>query len=171
MVYGNWGWLIMDYASLWAEIQASPECAPHIVHSLPKNDEAAKVGDAAIATILSAGRTRIEPLKMINDGEVAIALGIPGGPVFLLALEKAAEIAPVDGAPAEDKVAHAVARQAWRSLLNGQFNIGNASVRAAIDSMVGRLLTAEQAVTIKALAEVPAPVSAADVSRAVRGPR
>lgn len=161
----------MDYTALWAEIQDSPECAPHIVPSSPKNDEAAKVGDAAIAAILSAGRTRIEPSKMLNDGEVAVALGIPGGPVFLYSLEQAAETAPPEGATQDDVVAHAVARQAWRSLLKGQFNIGNVAVRAAIDSMVGRLLTAEQAVTIKALAEVPERVSAADVSRAVRGPR
>lgn len=161
----------MDYEALWSEIQARPECAPHIVPSFPKADEAAQAGDAAIAAILSAGRTRVEPSKLINDGDVAVALGIPGGPVFLYSLEQAAETSPGEGASAEDVVAHAVARQAWRSLLKGQFNIGDASVRAAIDSMVGRLLTAEQAVTIKALAEVPAPVSVADVSRAVRGPR
>ena len=160
-----------DLSAMWAEIQANPACAPHIVPSFPKADEAAKVGDAAIAAILSAGRTRVEPSKMLNDGEVAVALGIPGGPVFLYSLEQAAENAPAPGAPAEDMVAHAVARQAWRSLLKGQFNIGDASVRAAIDSMIGRLLTAEQATAIKALAEVPAPVSVADVSRAVRGPR
>ena len=161
----------MDYDSLWAEIQANPECTPHIVPSFPKADEAAQTGDAAIAAILSAGRTRVEPSKLINEGEVAVALGIPGGPVFIYSLEQAAETAPGEGGSPEDVVAHAVARQAWRSLLKGQFNIGDASVRAAIDSMVGRLLTAEQAVTIKALAEVPAPVSASDVSRAVRGPR
>ena len=161
----------MDYDSLWAEIQANPECTPHIVPSFPKADEAAQAGDAAIAAILSAGRMRVEPSKLINDGEVAVALGTPGGPVFLYSLEQAAETAPGEGASPEDVVAHAVARQAWRSLLKGQFNIGDASVRAAIDSMIGRLLTAEQAVTIKALAEVPAPVSASDVSRAVRGPR
>ena len=161
----------MDYDSLWAEIQASPECIPHIVPSFPKADEAAQAGDAAIAAILSAGRTRVEPSKLINDGEVAVALGIPGGPVFIYSLEQAADTAPGEGASPEDVVAHAVARQAWQSLLKGQFNIGDASVRAAIDSMVGRLLTAEQAVTIKALAEVPEPVSASDVSRAVRGPR
>jgi len=36
--------------------------------------------------------------------------------------------------------------------------------------MVGTLLTAEQAVAVKALAEQPDTVSAADVSRAMRGP-
>lgn len=161
----------MDYDALWAEIQANQACEQHIVPSFPKADEAARAGDAAIAAILSEGRTRIEPSKLINDGEVAVALGIPGGPLFLYSLEQAAETAPGEGADQDDVVAHAVARQAWRSLLKGQFNIGDTSVRAAIDSMVGRLLTAEQAVTINALAEVPAPVSASDVSRAVRGPR
>ncbi len=161
----------MDYEALWAEIQAKSECTPHVVSNFPKADEAAQAGDAAIAAILSEGRTCIEPSKLINDGEVAVALGIPGGPVFLYSLEQAAETPPGEDADQDDVVAHAVARQSWRSLLKGQFNIGDASVRAAIDSMVGRLLTAEQAVTIKALAEVPAPVSASDVSRAVRGPR
>ena len=162
---------MVNYEALWSEIQSNPECTPHIVPSFPKADEAAQAGDAAIAAILSAGRTRIEPSKLVNDGEVAVALGIPGGPLFLYSLEQAAETAPGEDADQDDVVAHAVSRQAWRSLLKGQFNIGDASVRAAIDSMVGRLLTAEQAVTIKALAEVPAPVSASDVSRAVRGPR
>ncbi len=162
---------MVNYEALWAEIQASPECTPHIVPSFPKADEAAQAGDAAIAAILSEGRTRVEPSKLITDGEVAVALGIPGGPVFLYSLEQAAETAPGEDADQDDVVAHAVASQAWRSLLKGQFNIGDASVRAAIDSMVGRLLTAEQAVTIKVLAKVPAPVSASDVSRAVRGPR
>lgn len=161
----------MDYNALWAEIQTNPACEQHIVPSFPKADEAARAGDAAIAAILSEGRTRVEQSKMLNDGEVAVSLGIPDGPLFLYSLEQAAETAPGEDEDQDDVVAHAVARQAWRSLLKGQFNIGDASVRAAIDSMVGRLLTAEQAVTIKALAEVPAPVSASDVSRAVRGPR
>ena len=64
----------MEYDALWAEIQASPACAPHIVPSFPKADEAARIGDAAIAAILSDGRVRIDPLKMLSDGEVAVAL-------------------------------------------------------------------------------------------------
>ena len=100
---------MVDYEALWAEIQANPKCAPHIVPSFPKADEAAQAGDAAIAAILSAGKTRVEPSKLINDGEVAVALGVPGGPMFLHSLEQAAETAPGEDADQDDVVAHAVA--------------------------------------------------------------
>jgi len=63
-----------------------------------------------------------------------------------------------------------MAAQAWRSLSKASLDVGNLSVRAAIDMMVGTLLTAEQATAVKAMAEQPATVSAADVSRAMRGP-
>jgi hypothetical protein len=55
-------------------------------------------------------------------------------------------------------------------LTRGTFDIGNPVVRQAIDSMVGTLLTAEQATALKALAEVPQTITAADVSLAMRGP-
>ena len=148
----------------------SAECAPFVNDgSDPARKASAPADDAAIAEILSEGRTRIVS-REIGDGAVAIALGIPGGPVFLYQLEMAAETSPGASATDEQVAQHAIARQAWRSLQKASLDIGNAVVRAGIDSMVGTLLTADQAAAVKELAEVPDIVSVADVSLAMRGP-
>ena len=159
--------------ALQEEILSGPRasaCAPFANDgSDPARKHSAPSDDAAIAAILSEGRTRIVS-REIGDGAVAIALGIPGGPVFLYQLELAAETSPGESATADQIAQHAIARQAWRSLQKGALDIGNAVVRDAIDAMVGTLLTAEQAVAVKALAEVADQVSVADVSLAMRGP-
>ena len=158
---------------LQAEILDGPrsaECAPFVNDgSDPARKASAPADDAAIAEILSEGRTRIVS-REIGDGAVAIALGIPGGPVFLYQLELAAETVPGASATDEQIAQHAIARQAWRSLQKAALDIGNPVVRSAIDAMVGTLLTAEQASAVKALAEIPDPVTVADVSLAMRGP-
>lgn len=161
----------MTPRELQTEILNGPkaaECAPFVNDgSDPARKATAYSDDLAIAEILSVGRTQIVGTQ-IGDGDVAIALGIPDGPLFLYQLEQAAT-APVDQTPAAI-AAHAMARQAWRSLNKGLLSIGNPAVRAAIDAMVGTLLTAEQATAVKAMAEQPSTVSAAEVSRAMRGP-
>ncbi len=163
----------MDFRTLQTEILSGPkagDCAQYINDgSNPARKAGAPSDDAAIAAILSAGRVAIAP-RQINDGDAAIALGIPAGPLFLYQLEQAATSAPGAGAGEQQIALYAVARQAWRSLTLGTFDIGNPVVRQAIDAMVGTLLTEDQAAAVKALAEVPAPVSPADVSRAMRGP-
>jgi len=161
----------MDYLALKAEILSGPraaECAPFVNDgSDPSRKATAPADDQAIAAILTPGRTTPGD-ALISDVDVAIALGIPAGPLFLYQLEQAAT-APA-GPGAQEIAIHAVARQVWRSIQRGDFKIGNPTVRAAIDAMIGTLLTDEQAAAIKALAEVLAPVTAADVSRAMRGP-
>lgn len=155
------------------EILSGPraeDCAPHVNDgSDPARKSSAPADDAAIAAILSDGRARIVS-REVGDGAVAIALGIPGGPVFLYQLELAAETAPGASATDEQIAQHAIARQAWRSLQKAALDIGNPVVRSAIDAMVGTLMTAEQAAAVKALAEVPDPVTVVDVSLAMRGP-
>lgn len=161
----------MTPSDLWTLIQTTPACAPHIVPSQPKVDPAiARAGDQAIAELLSAGRTRIAPTE-VGDGAIAIALGIPAGPIFLYRLESAANTVLTPDAPPEQIALVAVARQAWRSVTKASLDVGNATVRAALDSFVGSLLTQEQADAIKALAESPDVITAEQVSRAVRGPR
>lgn len=159
--------------ALQTEILSGPrasECAPFVNDgSDTSRKHFAPSDDAAIAAILSEGSAKVIS-REVGDGAVAIALGIPGGPVFLYQLERAAETAPGESATAEQIVQHAIARQAWRSLQKGSLDVGNPVVRDAIDAMVGTLLTADQATAIKALAEVDDPVSVADVSLAVRGP-
>lgn len=163
----------MDLRSLQAEILSGPkssECKPYVNDgSDPSRKASAPSDDQAIAALLSAGRTKIAS-RQIDDRDVAIALGIPGGPVFLYQLELAAETVPGASATDEQIAQHAIARQAWRSLQKAALDIGNPVVRSAIDAMVGTLLTAEQASAVKALAEIPDPVTVADVSLAMRGP-
>ena len=163
----------MDFRALQAEILKGPKaetCAPYVNDgSDPARKASAPSDDAAIAAILSSERVTIAQ-RQIDDGDAAIALGIPAGPLFLYQLEQAGQSAPEPGATAQQIALYAVARQAWRSLTRGTFEIGNPVVRQAIDSMVGTLLTEDQAAAVKALAEVPQTISAADVSRAMRGP-
>jgi hypothetical protein len=119
--------------------------------------------DAAIAEALSLGRVAVCP-KLVGDGEVALALGIPAGPLFIYQLETVATSTPPAGAPAEQVVTYAVARQAWRSLQRAALDVGNPGVRAAFDAFVGTLLTADQAAAVKSLAEAPSPVGVQRVS-------
>lgn len=147
-----------------ATILATPD-ALALVDAVRNNPE--PIPDTvAIAAVLSAGRTRIAP-RLIGDADVSLAIGIPDGPMFLLGLEDAATTRPATDASPEQLAVYATARQAWRSVQNKAFEIGNPAVRAAIDLFVGVLLTADQAVAIKALAEVPDPVSEWDVRCAI----
>ena len=163
----------MMYRDMQTEILSGPKaaaCAPFVNDGTdPARKSTAPADDAAIAAILSAGRVVVTS-REIGDGAVSIALGIPDGPLFLYQLETLADTPPADGAEQAEIIAHAVARQAWRSLSKAAFDVGNAAVRAGIDLFVGSLLTAEQAQAIKALAEAAETITAADVSRAMRGP-
>lgn len=162
----------MDYNALWSEIQANSACAPFVhTNEMPKiSGPEVAIKDQAIADILSAGRTQIVS-KEVGDGAISLALGVPAGPVFLYQLEQIAASTPDQNAPPEQITRIAIARQAWRSLIKGGFDVGNPGVRAGLDLFVGDLLTQSEADAIKALAEVPEIITAADVSRAVRGPR
>lgn len=159
----------MDYAALYAEILSREDCGPYVVtNDMPKDpDYAAK--DRAIAELLSAGRTRIAS-RLVGDGAVSLALGIPAGPLFLYQLELAATTTPAPDATPEQIAQHAIARQAWRSLEKSMLDIGRQDVRAALDAFVGVLLTPDQCAAIKGLAVVPDTVTADHVSRALRGP-
>lgn len=146
------------------------QCAPFIVtNEMPKDpDYLAK--DQAIADILNQDRPAKITRKEVGDGLISLALGMPAGPIFLYQLKRIATTVLPDDASLEQIAPIAVAQQAVESLKKGAFDVGDDSVRAGIDMFVGLLLTAEQAGAIKALAEVPDVVSAADVSRALRGP-
>lgn len=136
-----------------AEIQAT---------GLPLTDH------GAIADALSAGRTKLVS-REVGDGAIALALGTPAGPIFMLQLEQIANTPVTEATPPELVAQIAVARQAWRSINRVGFDVGNQGVRDGIDAMVGTLLTAEQAESIKALAVVPDPVSSQDVTKALEG--
>lgn len=122
----------------------------------------------AIADALSAGRTKIIS-REVGDGAIALALGTPAGPIFMMQLEQIANTPVTEAMPAEQIAQIAVARQAWRSINRVGFDVGNPGVRAGIDAMAGTLLTAEQAEAIKALAVVHDPVTPVDVQRVIDG--
>lgn len=156
----------MDYAALWAEIQSRPDCAAHIVPSEPKVDAAiARAGDQAIAELLSAGRVRVAA-RMVTERDV---LGdYVDGPIaadrVLTKLEQyaaaAADLSSVVG-------------RALR-LLGQQdgIDIGAVSTRLLLGELGDAgVLTPLEVAKLMALAEVPETITAADVSRAVRGPR
>lgn len=136
-----------------AEIQAT---------GLPLTDH------GAIANALSAGRTKVIS-REVGDGAIALALGTPAGPIFMLKLDNIANTPVTEATPPELVAQIAVARQAWRSINRVGFDVGDPGVRAGIDAMVGVLLTAEQAEAIKALAVVPDPVAPVDVQRVIDG--
>lgn len=155
---------------LQQEILASSECAPHVVTNDMPKDPDYRDKDQAIADILNAGRAPKIVSREVGDGAISLALGVPSGPVFLMQLEILANT-PVTAETAQaDLVQIAIARQAWRSLNRAGFDVGDATVRAGLDLFAGTLITEEQVAEIKALAEVPDVVTAADVSRALRGP-
>lgn len=158
-------------SALRDEILTGPkaaDCAPYVVtNDMPKDlDYMAK--DQSIADILNQGRAPKIIKREVGDGLISLALGVPAGPVFLMQLEMLSNMPVTQDTPLEQMAQIAVARQAWRSLIKGGFDVGDMTVRAGLDMFVGSLLTAEQASAIKALAESPDIVTAADVSRALR---
>lgn len=163
----------MDHHALREEIldgQKAAACAAFVVTGDMPKDPDYKSKDQAVADLLNANRAPKIVSKEVGDGAISLALGIPGGPVFLLQLEMLANTAITPETVPEQLAVVAVARQAWRSLNRAGFDVGSPEVRAGLDLFVGTLLTEEQATTIKALAEAPDVITAADVSRALRGP-
>lgn len=144
------------------------ECAPFVVTNEMPKDPDYMTKDQAIADILNQGRAPKIVKREVGDGLISLALGVPDGPVFLMQLEMLSNLPVTQETPLEQLAQIAVARQAWRSLIKGGFDVGDMTVRAGLDMFVGSLLTAEQASAIKALAESPDIVTAADVSRALR---
>lgn len=144
------------------------ECAPFVVTNEMPKDPDYMTKDQAIADILNQGRAPKIVKREVGDGLISLALGVPDGPVFLMQLEMLSNMPVTQDTPLEQMAQIAVARQAWRSLIKGGFDVGDMTVRAGLDMFVGSLLTAEQASAIKALAETPDVVTAADVSIALR---
>jgi hypothetical protein len=156
----------MDYASLWAEIQANPACAPHIVPSEPKvSADVARAGDQAIADILSAGRVKVVP-RMVS--ERGILNDYPGGPI-----EADAVLSNLETYAGAGQALSSVVNRAIRFLRDPDgIDIGAASTRAMLDALAGGgVITAAECAGLKSLAEQPEIITHADVSRAVRGPR
>ena len=107
--------------------------------------------DGAIATALSTGRVKLAPTE-IGNGGILEAIGMAAGNILLDVINSAPDFRHV------------------KSLLEqGRLRIDSALVRATLDSLVPAVLTSDQATKLKALAEVPDPVSAQQVAQALEG--
>lgn len=158
----------MTPAELYAEIRqriADTPAAMALVDAV-RNDSPPVPDTVAIAAAISIGRTKAVH-KPIGRGEVALALGVPSGPLFVYQLSRMANTPPGDDATDAQVAAFATAWQAWDSLDKGTFDVGNPAVRSALDLFVGTLLTADQAAVFKALADVSDPYAEFDVRCAI----
>lgn len=160
----------MDYAALRAEILGGPhavECAPHVVNFDAPKTPGAYLKDQAIADILNAA---------------------PGGKVyrsrFITARAMLAELDPVDAAALLDKLealagAHSAVKWAMRYITTDGIDIGHPSTIAMLQFLIGPGgLTQDEVATLTDMAAEDvgrgallfgAPVTAADVSIALRG--
>lgn len=174
----------MDYNALWAEIAAKPECA-EFIHSnaMEKITGAeAQAKDQAIADIINVGRKRRRS-HMLTERGVREALPIVDASVFLKTLrvlESAtglpagiAGLLAAAGVPEDEHWAYQETLQCGWSWLRGDgLDVGSDKVAQMLQLIGGGLPTTSAAcLQLAQLGWVADPVTAADVSRAVRGPR
>ena len=112
-----------------------------------------------------AARTRVAP-RMVTERGVASALGAVDGETFLAALETFAAANLGQGHPLKT-AQPAIARQlAW--LKRDGIDVGDALTRALLDTLAAAGdIEAAHAAAVKALAEVPDPVSEIAIRRAI----
>lgn len=141
--------------ALQTAILASEPCAQHVhTNDMPKissTEVAAK--DKAIADIIGADRTRAKPFE-IGKGTIVEVLGLAGANAFL-------DI--IDG--------DATYRHVKHLLQDGRLRVDSAMVTGLVQGfMQAGVISANGGAALLALGREPAPVTAAEVSRAVRGP-
>lgn len=102
-----------------------------------------------IAAVLSVGRTRVVRTE-IGKGAIIEAIGLTAGNALLDV---------IDSDPAYRHIKQLVE--------NGWFNIGSALARDSLDTLVPATLTQVQADALKALADVPDPITPLQVARAL----
>jgi len=157
--------------SLQTAILASEACAQHVhTNDMPKISSvevAAK--DKAIADIISVGRTRLRS-RLITDRGVISALGTQAGDAFLTAIEAFAVADLAAEHPMKADQAGIKRVLSWLKSDAG-IELGDPQTQflLGVFAQLG-IVTANSAAVIRALGTEPDPVSAAEVSRALRGP-
>ena len=146
-------------STLLEEIQARALADPIFAERLAAGDH------TACAAALSVNRTRLRSVLLTERGVMA-ALGVVDGESALSALEAFAA-APASG-PLAAQHAGIARMVGWLS--GAGIDIGDPLAQQLLDILaaVGVLAPASVA-KIKALAQTPAPVSASEVSEALRG--
>ena len=102
-----------------------------------------------IAAVLSVGRTRVVRTE-VGKGAIIEAIGLTAGNALLDV---------IDSDPTYRHIKQLVE--------NGWFNIGSALARASLDTLVPAVLSEAHADALKALADVPDPVTPLQVARAL----
>lgn len=141
--------------ALQTQINATPACTQHVhTNDMPKiSSIEAAAKDKAIADIISVGRTRPKAYE-IGKGTIVEVLGLAGANAFL-------DI--IDGDTTYRHVKHL--------LQDGRLRVDSVMVAALVQGfMQANVISAEGGAALLALGREPDPVTAAEVSRAVRGP-
>lgn len=156
---------------LQTAILANQACAEFVhTNDMPKiSGSEAAVKDKAIADIISAGRTRLRS-RLITDRGVISALGTQAGDAFLTALESfaVADLPPEHPMKADQAGIKRVL--AWLKSDAG-IELGDPQTQflLGVFAQLG-VVDAGSAAIVKALGTEPDPVTADQVSRALRGP-
>lgn len=140
---------------LQTAILESEPCAQYVhTNDMPKiNSTEAAAKDKAIADIISVGRTRPKAYE-IGKGTIVEVLGLAGANAFL-------DI--IDG--------DATYRHVKHLLQDGRLRVDSALVVQLVQGfMQAGVISANGGAALLALGREPDPVTAAEVSRAVRGP-
>ena len=172
-----------ELRALQAQILANHACQQHVItNDMPRIASAeAFAKDAAIAEILSVGRTRLAPF-MISERGVRANLPIKDGALFIKTLRDLSEASDVPawlsaalgqiGVAEEDKWAYFDTLQCGYTWLRADgLDVGEATVRQLLDLLgLGVPPLAGAIAHLKSLGMEPDPITAADVSLALRGP-
>lgn len=152
----------LDLNVLLAAIQADPACAPHIVPSKPKVlAEVARAGDQAIADIINASSTF----------DYSVAVPAWQAKKLLIKRGKWRGIVLASQNPDHPAVEAAYAAVALAEDARLDADFLDASAGPLVDALVATgLMSAQDKANLQALSRCRLLVTAADVSRAVRGP-
>lgn len=157
--------------SLQTAILANQACAQYVhTNDMPKISGAeVAVKDKAIADIISVGRTRLRSY-FITDRGVISALGTQAGDAFLTAIESFAVAALAPEHPMKADQAGIKRVLAWLKSDDG-IELGDPQTQflLGVFAQLG-IVDVGSAAIVKALGQEPDPVTASDVSRALRGP-
>ncbi len=147
-------------ATLLEEIQARASADPAFAAMLASGDH------AGCAAALSVGRTKLAPRRIKEPGVVS-ALGVEAGEDVLSALEAFADATASGPLAAKHK---GIKRMiGWLKTPDG-LDIGDPLAQQLLDALAATGVLAPASVSkIKSLAQAPAPVSASEISEAVRG--
>lgn len=153
--------------TLLGAINGAPEAAAMLLAGDLYSLRAWVASEAGQAARRQAGLVAIQQPCLVGEGRVTQLLGDPAGPVFVYALQQAAQAMLPDGASLQQLAQHARFVQAWRLLQAGTLDVGLQVTRDAFSASVGALPGFSQQVCNALLAEAEVLVSVADEDIAV----